>query len=93
MQIVQNDLGRGMCPAAEVVLVVVDEAHKATGNHAYCQVVCNNLDRLQAVVIIMYYGLSTYEIRIEIKFLPFRFLSYCSEDGDLINHQSISMCR
>ena len=37
-QIVQNDLGRGMCPAAEVVLVVIDEAHKATGNHAYCQV-------------------------------------------------------
>ncbi|KAL5249553.1 hypothetical protein ACHWQZ_G018427 [Mnemiopsis leidyi] len=38
-QIVQNDLGRGMCPAAEVVLVVIDEAHKATGNHAYCQVI------------------------------------------------------
>ena len=38
VQIVQNDMGRGKCPAQEVVLVVVDEAHKASGNHAYCQV-------------------------------------------------------
>lgn len=34
-----NDLSRGTCPAAEIKCLVIDEAHKALGNHAYCQVV------------------------------------------------------
>ncbi|EDO32367.1 predicted protein [Nematostella vectensis] len=38
-QVLQNDLSRGSCAAADVVLLVVDEAHKALGNHSYCQVV------------------------------------------------------
>ena len=37
-QVMQNDLARGSCLADEVVCVVFDEAHKALGNHAYCQV-------------------------------------------------------
>lgn len=37
-QVMQNDLSRGACPALEVNCVVFDEAHKALGNHAYCQV-------------------------------------------------------
>ncbi|XP_072284154.1 Fanconi anemia group M protein isoform X2 [Pyxicephalus adspersus] len=43
-QIMVNDLTRGACPASEVKCLVIDEAHKALGNHAYCQVVrelCN----------------------------------------------------
>ena len=48
-QVLQNDLNRGSCKAEEVVLLVADEAHKALGNHAYCQVsirffnTCSNL--------------------------------------------------
>ncbi|KAJ3288554.1 hypothetical protein HK104_008100 [Borealophlyctis nickersoniae] len=38
-QVMQNDLNRGTCPAKKMVLLVVDEAHRATGNHAYCEVV------------------------------------------------------
>ncbi|KAJ3083069.1 hypothetical protein HDU99_000744 [Rhizoclosmatium hyalinum] len=38
-QVMQNDLSRGTCPADKVVLVVVDEAHRASGKHAYCEVV------------------------------------------------------
>ncbi|RKO92847.1 P-loop containing nucleoside triphosphate hydrolase protein, partial [Blyttiomyces helicus] len=38
-QVMQNDLNRGTCPHSQVVLVVVDEAHRGTGNHAYCEVV------------------------------------------------------
>lgn len=38
-QVLQNDLGRGSCNAEDVVLLVFDEAHKALGNHAYCQVI------------------------------------------------------
>ncbi|XP_043088416.1 Fanconi anemia group M protein isoform X2 [Puntigrus tetrazona] len=38
-QVMVNDLSRDTCPAALVRCVVIDEAHKATGNHAYCQVI------------------------------------------------------
>jgi len=34
----QNDLSRGTCPVKDVMCVVFDEAHKALGNYAYCQV-------------------------------------------------------
>ncbi|XP_068110258.1 Fanconi anemia group M protein [Hyperolius riggenbachi] len=43
-QIMANDLTRNACPAADIKCLVIDEAHKALGNHAYCQVVrelCN----------------------------------------------------
>ncbi|NXX84554.1 FANCM protein, partial [Urocolius indicus] len=38
-QIMVNDLSRGTCAAVEIKCLVIDEAHKALGNHAYCQVV------------------------------------------------------
>ncbi|XP_031436050.1 Fanconi anemia group M protein isoform X2 [Clupea harengus] len=38
-QVMVNDLSRNTCPATQVKCVVIDEAHKASGNHAYCQVV------------------------------------------------------
>ncbi|NWW97611.1 FANCM protein, partial [Caloenas nicobarica] len=38
-QIMVNDLCRGTCPAVDIKCLVIDEAHKALGNHAYCQVV------------------------------------------------------
>uniref|UniRef100_G1STA4 RNA helicase n=1 Tax=Oryctolagus cuniculus TaxID=9986 RepID=G1STA4_RABIT len=38
-QVMVNDLSRGTCPAAEIKCLVIDEAHKALGNYAYCQVV------------------------------------------------------
>ena len=38
-QTMQNDIRDGVCDASKVVCVVVDEAHRAKGNHAYCQVV------------------------------------------------------
>lgn len=37
-QVLTNDLSRGSCPAPLVRCLVIDEAHKALGNHAYCQV-------------------------------------------------------
>ncbi|XP_053553653.1 Fanconi anemia group M protein [Bombina bombina] len=38
-QVMVNDLARGACPASDIKCMVIDEAHKALGNHAYCQVV------------------------------------------------------
>ncbi|VDN12318.1 unnamed protein product [Dibothriocephalus latus] len=37
-QAIVNDLISGICPASSITCIVIDEAHKATGNHAYCQV-------------------------------------------------------
>ena len=38
-QVLTNDLTRCALPAGQVKCLVIDEAHKAQGNHAYCQVV------------------------------------------------------
>lgn len=37
-QVINNDLARGAVPAESIKCVVVDEAHKALGKYAYCQV-------------------------------------------------------
>ncbi|VDN96713.1 unnamed protein product [Rodentolepis nana] len=38
-QVIANDLASGICPATSISCIIIDEAHKATGNHAYCQVI------------------------------------------------------
>jgi len=38
-QVISNDLSRNICPAEVIKCLVIDEAHKALGNHSYCQVV------------------------------------------------------
>lgn len=38
-QCVQNDLTSNICPANDVKCVVIDEAHRALGDHAYAQVI------------------------------------------------------
>lgn len=38
-QVLANDLVTGICAANEICCVVFDEAHRAKGNHSYCQVV------------------------------------------------------
>ena len=38
-QTVQNDISSGSCPVSQIVLIVVDEAHHARGDHSYCQIV------------------------------------------------------
>merc|ERR1719341_1921902 len=46
-QVMGNDLSRGLFPAKEVKLLVVDEAHKAQGDYAYC-LVARELNRAGA---------------------------------------------
>lgn len=38
-QSMQNDLRHGICEAERFVCLVIDEAHRATGNYAYCCVI------------------------------------------------------
>jgi ERCC4-related helicase len=44
-QILQNDLSSGLCPANNISLLVIDEAHRATGNYAYCQLIKELVNR------------------------------------------------
>ncbi|RPA96135.1 P-loop containing nucleoside triphosphate hydrolase protein [Choiromyces venosus 120613-1] len=38
-QTMQNDIAKGICDAKRIVCLVIDEAHRATGNYAYVQVI------------------------------------------------------
>ena len=38
-QAVQRDIETKICPVSKIVLIIVDEAHKASGNHSYCQII------------------------------------------------------
>lgn len=38
-QVLQNDLHSGACDVSSLCLCVFDEAHRALGNHAYCEIV------------------------------------------------------
>lgn len=40
-QTVQKDLENNRCDASKVVCVVLDEAHKSTGDYAYCKVIAH----------------------------------------------------
>ena len=51
-QVMSNDLSRGLFPAKEVKLLIVDEAHKAQGEYAYC-LVSRELNRAKAMTRIV----------------------------------------
>ncbi|KAF9360483.1 hypothetical protein BGX26_009173 [Mortierella sp. AD094] len=38
-QVLQNDINSGICPAEDIVCLVVDEAHRAVGRYAYSEVI------------------------------------------------------
>ena len=38
-QTVQNDIEKNICPCEHIVLLIIDEAHHAQGDHSYCKVV------------------------------------------------------
>lgn len=44
-QSLQNDLQKGICNPLDFVCLVIDEAHRATGNYAYCGVIKELLSR------------------------------------------------
>ncbi|VVC95026.1 unnamed protein product [Leptidea sinapis] len=38
-QVIYNDIKSGICPSDRLRCLVIDEAHRARGNYAYCQIV------------------------------------------------------
>ncbi|XP_073942786.1 FA complementation group M [Choristoneura fumiferana] len=43
-QVIYNDIKSGICPGDKIRCLVVDEAHRARGNYAYCQIVATLTD-------------------------------------------------
>ncbi|XP_015282137.1 PREDICTED: Fanconi anemia group M protein [Gekko japonicus] len=90
-QIMVNDLSRGMCPAAEVKCLVIDEAHKALGNHAYCQVVkelCKYTQQFRILALSATPGSDTKAVQQVISNLLISHIELCSEDSPEIQPYS-----
>ncbi|XP_013164853.1 PREDICTED: Fanconi anemia group M protein isoform X2 [Papilio xuthus] len=43
-QVIYNDIKSGICPGDQIRCLVIDEAHRARGNYAYCQIVSTLTD-------------------------------------------------
>ncbi|XP_061468630.1 Fanconi anemia group M protein isoform X2 [Rhineura floridana] len=83
-QIMTNDLSRGLCPAAEVKCLVIDEAHKALGNYAYCQVVkelCRYTRQFRILALSATPGSDAKAVQQVISNLLISHIELCSEDS------------
>ncbi|XP_072127055.1 Fanconi anemia group M protein isoform X2 [Mobula birostris] len=83
-QVMMNDLSRGACPAANVKCLVVDEAHKALGNHAYCQVIkelCNHTLQFRILALTATPGGDVKAVQQVISNLMIAHLEVRSEDS------------
>ncbi|XP_077180259.1 Fanconi anemia group M protein isoform X2 [Paroedura picta] len=90
-QIMVNDLTRGMCPAAEIKCLVIDEAHKALGNHAYCQVVrelCKYTQQFRILALSATPGSDTKAVQQVISNLLISHIELYSEDSPEIQPYS-----
>ncbi|XP_067847954.1 Fanconi anemia group M protein [Heptranchias perlo] len=83
-QVMMNDLFRGACPAADVKCLVVDEAHKALGNYAYCQVVkelCNYTRQFRVLALSATPGSDTKAVQQVLSNLMIAHIEVRSEDS------------
>ncbi|GCB78852.1 hypothetical protein scyTo_0018666, partial [Scyliorhinus torazame] len=94
-QVMMNDLSREACPAADVKCLVVDEAHKALGNHAYCQVVrelCNYTLQFRVLALTATPGSDTKAVQQVLSNLLISHLEVRSEDSLDIRPYSHQRC-
>ncbi|NXV47250.1 FANCM protein, partial [Uria aalge] len=90
-QIMVNDLSRGTCPAVEIKCLVIDEAHKALGNHAYCQVVrelSKYTNQFRILALSATPGSDTKAVQQVISNLHIAQIELCAEDSPEIQPYS-----
>uniref|UniRef100_A0A8C4UP98 ATP-dependent RNA helicase FANCM n=1 Tax=Falco tinnunculus TaxID=100819 RepID=A0A8C4UP98_FALTI len=90
-QIMVNDLSRGTCPAVEIKCLVIDEAHKALGNHAYCQVVrelSKHTSQFRILALSATPGSDTKAVQQVISNLLIAHIELCTEDSPEIQPYS-----
>ncbi|XP_042301766.1 Fanconi anemia group M protein [Sceloporus undulatus] len=83
-QIMINDLSRGICPAAEVKCLIIDEAHRALGNYAYCQVVkelCKYTQEFRILALTATPGSDAKAVQQVISNLLISHIELCTEDS------------
>ncbi|XP_053123658.1 Fanconi anemia group M protein isoform X2 [Hemicordylus capensis] len=83
-QIMINDLTRGLCPAIDIKCLVIDEAHKALGNYAYCQVVkelCKYTQQFRILALTATPGSDAKAVQQVISNLLISHIELCSEDS------------
>uniref|UniRef100_A0A674INT5 ATP-dependent RNA helicase FANCM n=1 Tax=Terrapene triunguis TaxID=2587831 RepID=A0A674INT5_9SAUR len=83
-QVMVNDLSRGTCPATEIKCLVIDEAHKALGNYAYCQVVkelSKYTNQFRILALSATPGSDTKAVQEVISNLLIAQIELCSEDS------------
>uniref|UniRef100_A0A8C5TLQ1 Helicase ATP-binding domain-containing protein n=1 Tax=Malurus cyaneus samueli TaxID=2593467 RepID=A0A8C5TLQ1_9PASS len=84
-QIMVNDLCRGTCPAMDIKCLVIDEAHKALGNHAYCQV---GLESPPSSLPLLCFCASLQAVQQVISNLLIAQIEVCAEDSPEIQPYS-----
>ncbi|KAF4798329.1 Fanconi anemia complementation group M [Turdus rufiventris] len=90
-QIMVNDLSRGTCPAVDIKCLVIDEAHKALGNHAYCQVVrelSKYTNQFRVLALSATPGSDTKAVQQVISNLLIAQIEMCAEDSPEIQPYS-----
>ncbi|XP_042655234.1 Fanconi anemia group M protein isoform X2 [Tyto alba] len=90
-QIMVNDLSRGTCPAVEIKCLVIDEAHKALGNHAYCQVVrelSKHTNQFRILALSATPGSDTKAVQQVVSNLLIAQIELCAEDSPEIQPYS-----
>ncbi|NXJ19990.1 FANCM protein, partial [Dicrurus megarhynchus] len=90
-QIMVNDLSRGTCPAVAIKCLVIDEAHKALGNHAYCQVVrelSKYTNQFRVLALSATPGSDTKAVQQVISNLLIAQIEVCAEDSPEIQPYS-----
>ncbi|KAM9354495.1 Fanconi anemia group M protein [Pholidichthys leucotaenia] len=90
-QVMVNDLSRDTCPAQQVKCVVIDEAHKALGNHAYCQVIrllCSQTRQFRVLALSATPGGNTKSVQSVISNLLISHIELRSEESPDIQAHS-----
>ncbi|CAD6254520.1 unnamed protein product [Miscanthus lutarioriparius] len=87
-QVLQNDIQSGICMVQQIVCLVIDEAHKASGNYAYCMVIRELLASrvpLRILALTATPGSKQSKIQSVIDNLSISELIYCDEEDSRVN--------
>ncbi|RCV37375.1 hypothetical protein SETIT_8G057700v2, partial [Setaria italica] len=86
-QILQNDIKSGICMVKQIVCLVIDEAHRASGNYAYCIAIRELLAArvpLRILALTATPGSKHAGIQSVINNLCISELIYCDEEDSLV---------
>ncbi|CAL4989159.1 unnamed protein product [Urochloa decumbens] len=86
-QILQNDIKSGICNVKQIVCLVIDEAHRASGNYAYCIAIQELLAArvpLRILALTATPGSKHASIQSVINNLCISELIYCDEEDSLV---------